>query len=56
MERMNGIKYPTGTNQWTQVKNRDGHSGRGQSLESDINDSNSWYRETGKALISHTPA
>lgn len=55
MERMNGIKYPTGTNQWTQVKNRDGHSGRGQSLESDINDSNSWYRETGKALIYKKP-
>ena len=42
-------------NTYVKNKNTDNHSGRGSSLEKDINDSNSYYRELEKALIYKKP-
>jgi recombination protein U len=56
MALMSEINYPAGTaSQWKESKNKDNHSGRGISLESDINDSNAYYRDTNQALIYKKP-
>ena len=52
---MSTIRYPNGMNTYTEIKNADNHSGRGSSLEKDINDSNAYYRELEKALIYKKP-
>lgn len=56
MVAMSQIRYPTGSAQWnTQKSTRDNHGGRGTRLESDLNDSNAYYRDTGRALIYKKP-
>lgn len=51
---MNKIGYPLGSGPaFTAVHGNP--SGRGAALEKDINDSNVWYRETGRALIYKKP-
>ena len=52
---MSTIRYPNGMAMYTESKNTDNHSGRGSSLEKDINDSNAYYRELDKALIYKKP-
>ena len=52
---MSTIRYPNGMSMYTESKNTDNHSGRGSSLEKDINDSNAYYRELDKALIYKKP-
>lgn len=51
---MNKIEYPAGSRPAADIS-RGNPSGRGVALEKDINDSNNWYRETGKALIYKKP-
>lgn len=52
---MSTIKYPTALRR-TQASNvSDFHSGRGMRLESDVNESNAFYRASDKALIYKKP-
>lgn len=51
---MNKIGYPQGARP-ANVATGHFSGSRGQALEKDINDSNTWYRENGKALIYKKP-
>ena len=52
---MSAIKYPNGMKQTSTTKTNDYHSGRGMRLESDVNDSNAYYRANDIALIYKKP-
>ncbi|GJM56989.1 Holliday junction resolvase RecU [uncultured Dubosiella sp.] len=52
---MSTIQYPNGGGVWHEAKNLDNHSGRGATLEKDINASNTYYRELDIALIYKKP-
>ncbi|MCF0106619.1 MAG: Holliday junction resolvase RecU [Holdemanella sp.] len=55
MDSMSTIKYPTGIHMNVSTTIQDRHSRRGMSLESDVNDSNAYYREMDKAVIYKKP-
>lgn len=52
---MNTIKYPNAICKNPSKNSHDYHSGRGMRLESDVNDSNAYYRECDIALIYKKP-
>lgn len=49
------IGYPNRKNQQMKKQTLDSHTGRGMSLEQDLNDSNTYYMESGRALIHKKP-
>lgn len=55
IQSMSTMKYPTGVSHQKSTTVKDFHSGRGMSLENDINDSNKYYRESNIALIYKKP-
>ncbi len=55
MTLMSSIKYPTAISPKKTNQMRDYHSGRGMRLETDVNDSNKYYRAIQKALIYKKP-
>ncbi len=52
---MSAIKYPNGMKQSDTSATRNIHSGRGMRLESDVNESNAYYRANDIALIYKKP-
>lgn len=52
---MSAIKYPNGMKQSDTSSARNIHSGRGMRLESDVNESNAYYRANDIALIYKKP-
>ncbi len=52
---MSAIKYPNGMKQSDTSAARNIHSGRGMRLESDVNESNAYYRANDIALIYKKP-
>lgn len=49
------IGYPNKKNHVKQTTVKDCHTGRGMSLEKDLNDANTYYEQTGRALIHKKP-
>ncbi len=52
---MNHFQYPNGKGSWQRPSVPDNHSGRGFSLEEDLNASNQYYKERNMALIYKKP-
>lgn len=55
MIKMSTINYPNGARPYHESKNLDNHSGRGATLEKDINASNTYYKDLNIALIYKKP-
>ena len=52
---MSAIKYPNGIKPAFATQSSETHSGRGMRLESDLNESNKYYRANDIALIYKKP-